>query len=399
MNPLFDTPLDRSGSHSEKYDGRARVFGDPSVQPLWVADMDFACPAPIIQALQQRLEHPILGYTQHPAELTQALLNWLDRRHGCTVPAEWVSHAPGVVPSLHATALALAQPGDGIIVQPPVYPPFFSAVHNTGRQLLLNPLHEHQGHYRMNLPQLSELAPTAKILFLCSPHNPVGAVWPRQSLLELAHLAKRHNLYLVSDEIHHDLIMPGHTHTPLISLMDQPDLADYLSERLITLVAPSKTFNIPGMGLSSILCASPKTRQQLHKAFSLLHSGNYNPLSISAYIAAYTHNDHWLDQLLSYLADTQTQVLHYLQQHIPQIRAQRAQGTYLLWLDCRALGLTDPNLHRFFIQQALLGLNPGTSFGDGGQGHMRLNLAAPQAQILQALNQLRQAVQHRCAGQ
>ena len=379
----FDRPIDRTGTASVKWDGRKAVFGaeHADVLPLWVADMDFAAPEAVTRALSARAAHPIYGYTLFPDSLFTALAGWMQRRHGWSIEREEVIWSPGVVPSLHAAVLGLTRPGESVIVQSPVYPPFFSAVHATGRQLIENPLQLEGDGYAMDLEHLEHCAKAARLLILCSPHNPVGRVWKPDELQAVLAVARRHGLAVLSDEIHHDLVYPGETHTVLDRLAGEDG-------RVVTAVAPSKTFNIPGLGLSALVCPDPEDRAALVRAFDLLHVSASNPFGTAAFEAAYREGATWLDALLAYLAGTRAFALGFIARECPGIRAIPPQGTYLLWLDCRALGLDDQALKAFFLEKARLGLNPGISFGTPGSGFMRLNLGAPRSVIEEALQRL-----------
>ena len=378
----FDTPISRAGTHSEKYEGRARIFGTDAVQPLWVADMDFAAPPAVTAALIARAQHPIYGYTDAPDSLYEAIQQWLQQRHLWCVAREDILLTAGVVGSLHAAALAFAGPGDGVIVQPPVYFPFFSAVTRSDRRLLLNPLLEQNGQWQIDVEHLESCAADgAKVLLLCSPHNPVGRVWRRDELEQILAIARRYELVIFSDEIHADLIYPGEQHIPLATLARPGD-------RIVTAMAPSKTFNLPGLGLSYLISNDPDLRDELRRVLAVLHVGNSNPFSLVAAEAAYRHGGDWLDQLMVYLRDTQTAVTELLIAKLPAIKVTKAEGTYLLWLDCRGLGLNDVDLQRFFVDNARLGLSAGTVFGQAGSGFMRLNIGAPRAEILAAMRQL-----------
>lgn len=388
MNPDFDfdREISRSGTHSVKHDGRAGYFGTLDVLPLWVADMDFAAPPAVTKALAERAAHPVYGYTFYPDELFDALIGWLKKRHGWAVEREWIIMAPGVVPSLHAAAMAFAEPGESVIVQPPVYYPFFTAVTGTGRDLVLNPLRLRDGGYRIDFEHLEQCAAQgARLLLLCSPHNPVGRVWTRDELAEILRIAGRYNLVVLADEIHADLVYPGQRHIPLAALAED-------AGRIVTAVAPSKTFNIPGMGLSALIAPNPAHRAALRRVFDSLSLGHSNPFSIAAFTAAYGEGAPWLDSLLAYLRDTRMWVAAYLAEHLPEIRLIEPQGTYLLWLDCRAMGMDDAALKKFFVYQARVGMNPGTVFGEGGSGFMRLNIGSPRAVIADALARIRQAL-------
>lgn len=383
----FDRLIPRAGTDSVKWDGRRAYFGTEDVLPLWVADMDFAAPEAVTRALAARAAHPVYGYTRFPDSAFEALIGWMKARHGWRVEREWIVMAPGVVPSLHAAALAFAEAGEGVIVQPPVYFPFFSSVTTTGRRLIENPLRLDAGRYAMDFEHLAECAaqPGARMLMLCAPHNPVGRVWRPDELREVSRIAGRHGLVVLSDEIHHDLVYPEHRHTPLALLAEDP-------AQVVTAVAPSKTFNIPGLGLSALIAPDPVLREKLRRAFDLLHVVGANPFSIAAFTAAYREGGPWLDALMAYLAGTRDAVTAYLDAHLPGIRPVRSEGTYLMWLDCRGLGLDDAALKRFFIERARVGMNPGTVFGAGGSGFMRLNLGAPRALVLEALERMSRAL-------
>jgi len=376
----FDRVIDREGSASVKWDGRAAYFGTRDVTPLWVADMDFAAPEAITRALTERAAHPVYGYTLYPDGVFDTLIGWLERRHAWRVERDEILFAPGVVPSLYAAVHAFTQAGDGVIVQPPVYYPFFSAISTLGRRVVENPLRLEGERYVIDFEHLEQCACNAHLLFLCSPHNPVGRVWTPDELRQVLAIARRHDLVILADEIHHDLIYPGERHTPLAALAQPGD-------QLITAVAPSKTFNIPGLGLSALIADNPEHRKQLAAAFDLLHAGNHNPFSIAAFEAGYRHGDAWLDALMAYLAETRDAVTTFASARLPGLRVTPAQGTYLLWLDCRALGLDDAALKALFVS-AGAGLSPGAVFGTGGGGFMRLNIGAPRALILAALERL-----------
>ena len=378
----FDREISRAGTHSVKWDGRAEYFGREDVMPLWVADMDFAAPDAVTEALQSRAAHPIYGYTKFPEEIYAALISWLQRRHGWRVEREWIVMAPGVVPSLYAAVAAFTQAGEGVIVQPPVYFPFMSCVKETGRKLIENLLKLEHGRYGFDLAHLERCAAQgARLLLLCSPHNPVGRVWQRQELQGVLAIAKHYDMVVLSDEIHADLLYPGIRHTPLATL-------DGAAERVITTVAPSKTFNIPGLGLSAIIVPNTEHRAAINKAFGLLQVSPANPFSITAFIAAYNGGEPWVDELMIYLAATRDAVRDFLQARLPQIQMVEAEGTYLLWLDCRSLGMNDKQLKEFFVGKAGVGLSPGIVFGEVGRGFMRMNIAAPRKVIMAAIERI-----------
>lgn len=377
----FDQLIDRSGTNSLKYDARQRLFGRDDAIPLWVADMDFAAPEVVTRALSVRAQHPVYGYSEYPDDLYLATQQWFLRRHDWHIEAEQILICPGVVPSLHATIMALTEKHDQVIAQPPVYFPFFSAVTETQRELVLNPLILQDDSYRINFEQLAaQAADGAKMLLLCSPHNPGGRVWTEAELQQLLDIARQYQLIIVSDEIHADLVFTGQKHIPLASLANDVPI--------ITAVSASKTFNIAGLGMSMLIVPNPQHKKAIEAVFNSWHVSAANPFSIEATIAAYQQGDEWLDQLMIYLQQTYKWVEKFFAEHLPKIRVFPLQSTYLIWLDCQSLQLDDKQLRTFFVQKAGVAMNPGLMFGEGGSGFMRMNIAAPMAVIQQACQQI-----------
>ncbi len=381
----FDQIIDRKTTNSVKWDARRSVFGQDDVIPLWVADMDFAAPEAVIKALVERASHPVYGYTFCPETVFQSLVSWFDQHHGWFIKRSAIVMCPGVVPSLSAVIMALTQPGDKVIVQPPVYPPFFSAVTNNGRTLLLNPLRLGPDGYSIDYAHLEWCAKQAELFVLCSPHNPVGRVWRQDELQQILEIAHCHNLTILSDEIHADLVFPDCQHIPLATLAEDVNI--------ITAVSPSKSFNIPGLGMSALIVNDSKQRKAIETVFSNWHISMGNPFSIAAFEIAYTQGYDWLKALLTYLNQTRNQVCDFFKNTLPDIQVIPSQGTYLLWLDCRKIGLSDEALKQFFFRTAKVGLNPGISFGQAGSGFMRMNIASPRPLIRQALNNIKIAVE------
>lgn len=379
----FDVPVNRSNTDCMKYDGRLAKFGRADVLPLWVADMDFAAPGVVLDAIAERLRHPVLGYSLVPDSLNTAVQEWFARRHRWHIDPARLMLTPGVIPALFAAVQALTQADDAVMVLSPVYPPFFSAVTTSGRRLLDCPLHECDGVYTLDYELLERQAAQARMLLLCSPHNPVGRVWRRDELDWLVDLAVRHGLVLVSDDIHCDLLYPGQLHLPL-AILAPPEL------RLVTAISPSKTFNIPGLNLAALVASHPTDKKALEQVFGRLHVSPFNPLAMAAFTAAYAQGELWLDALMQYLAGNRAMVLDGLRQ--TAVGCQPPEATALMWLDCRALGLDNNGLKRFFVQQAGLGLNDGASFGVAGKGFMRLNIGTQRATLQQAMTQLRSAL-------
>jgi cystathionine beta-lyase len=375
----FDTPIPREKTNAVKYDGRKNYFGTDDVTPVWVADTDFAAPDCVLRALQERIKHPVFGYTLYPESLYQSIIDWFGRRHQWKIERDWILMAPGVVPSLFAAVQAFAKEGEGVIVQPPVYFPFFSSVTTNNRKLILNPLQTVNGRYEINFEHLENCAQQgAKILMLCTPHNPVGRVWSEPELQNVLRIARKYNLTILSDDIHADLTYSESTHIMLGRLAQQGD-------KIITTIAPNKTFNIPGLGLSALIIPDAGQRKAMKNMFETLHIGNTNPLSIAAFEAAYREGDAWLNALMKYLETTRDFVTEYLKKNIPQIKLIKPEATYLLWLDCRELGMTDLQLRDFFVKECKVGMNPGTVFGEAGKGFMRMNIGTTKSSIEQIL--------------
>jgi len=389
MENEFDHIIPRSGTCSFKYDERLKLFGRDDVLPLWVADMDFAVPQAVQDALMTRAAHPVYGYTVYPESLYESLIGWLAKRHGWAVEREWIVMCPGVVPSLHASIIALSKPDDVVVVQPPVYAPFLAAPRSVGCRLLLNPLKFENGRYSLDLDHFERCAAEgARLLLLCSPHNPVGRVWQPDELQALLEICRRYGVAVVSDEIHADLTCPGIHHTPLGRLNDG-------EVKIITAIAPSKTFNTPGLGLSALIVPDQMDRTAIAKAFDTLHVGAANPFGVVAFEAAYRGGAAWLAGLLDYLETTRRFVREFMLQHLPRIKLVEPEGTFLLWMDCRAMELNDKELERFFVRQAGVGLSAGTIFGEQGSGFMRMNIAAPRSVIAQALENIANAERSR----
>ena len=383
MSVIFDRPIGRLGTNSVKHDGAAGAFGSDDLIPMWIADMDFSAPGAITSALLARALHPVYGYTLYPQSMYEALMNWLKKRHGWTIEQEWIVMSPGVVTSLYAAVQAVDC--DSVIVQPPVYAPFYSCIASAGKKILKNPLKDADGRYEIDFAGLERCAVDAGLMLLCSPHNPVGRVWTREQLSRILDIARRHELVIVSDEIYADLVYRPHAHTPLAMLSDDED-------RIITAVSPGKAFNIAGLALSALIVPNPAHRLALQKAFGRLHVQANNPFSIEAFEAAYREGGAWLDALSVYLRQTLDFSRDYIAHHLSPIRLIEPEAGYLLWLDCRGLKLDDEELAKFFTLHAKVGLCAGTLFGIEGGGYMRMNIAAPRDTVQAALERIRHAM-------
>ena len=384
----FDEEVSRENTVCVKYDLRKEVFGSGDVIPMWVADMDFTTPDFIIRAMKKRLEHEIMGYSFHPREYFSSISAWLLKRHKWKISNDWICFCPGVVPALNLCTLAFTRPGDSIIIQPPVYTPFFSAVESHGRNLILNQLTEKNGRYTMDLNSLaSSITPDTKMIIISNPHNPVGRSWTPDELASLAEICMRNNILLLSDEIHSDLTLPGYCHTPAATLSDR------IAEITVTCIAPSKTFNTAGLSTSSLIISNPVLRKYFKSKIEHLHIGNGNIFGTVASIAAYSEGPEWLESLMEYLGRNSAYIIDYCREQIPEIIPVKPEATYMIWLDCRKLGMSGKELGEFFVSKAKVGLSEGSSFGPGGEGFMRMNMATPLKKVKQAMEQIRMAVE------
>lgn len=387
MKYNFDEIITRQNTSCVKYDLLDHFFGFAGLLPLWVADMDFKTPDFVVKAVKERASHEIYGYSFRPPSYDEAIIKWFKRRHNWEIKKEWMAFSPGVVPAMNMIVMGFTEPSDDIIVQPPVYFPFFSAVENNNRKLVHNQLLYKNGRYFFDLEDLkSKISARTKMLILCNPHNPVGRAWTKAELNQLAEICIKNNLLVLSDEIHCDLALPPHTHIPLANLSDE------ISNQTITTVAPSKTFNLAGMATSTVIISNPELKKKYDKILDQLHVGLGNLFGNIAAEAAYTHGDEWLDQMLEYVKENCRFVIDYLENFLPKIKPLPLEATYLLWLDFRDAGFgSDEELKNFMIHKAGLALSEGTSFGPGGEGFMRMNLACPRSLLVKSLEQMRKA--------
>lgn len=387
MNYNFDKIISRGNTHSVKYDLRKLKFQNEDVIPMWVADMDFETPDFIREAIQKRAEHPIYGYSIKADSYFQSIINWLKKRHQWKVKQEEIAFSPGVVPGFTLAILAYSNPGDQVVVQPPVYFPFFSAVKDTGRKLLHNQLLEEDKHYRIDFKDLEEKLSQKKtrILLISSPHNPVGRVWSVDELNNMMDLCIQYNVIILSDEIHGDLVFKPHKHTPTAIVSEKA------KEHCITFMAPSKTFNMAGLSTSFLIIQNEELKKKYDEVLNAYHLGMGNVFGNEGLEAAFKYGADWLDQLMEYLQGNVDFVADFLKKEIPQITMEKPEATYLLWLNCKSLNLTDEALNDFFINDAGLGLNQGSTFGLGGSGYMRMNIACPKSTVEKAMLQLKKA--------
>jgi len=383
----FDEITDRRNTQAYKYDFAAGYFGTDDLIPMWVADMDFRTPDFIMKAIRERAEHEILGYSLRPGSLYKSIISWYKDRQDWDISREWILFTPGIVSALSMAVRAFTKEGEKVIVQPPVYHPFFSVIQDNKRIPLYNPLLEEDGSYRMDIGGLKKnLGPDVKLLLLSHPHNPVGRAWTADELTGLAELCLENNILIVSDEIHSDLVFPPHKHVPMYNLGAE------IAKHTITCVAPSKTFNLAGLSSSVVVIQDEELRSGFDHELSAGHLHMGNIFGSVAMEAAYSNGHEWLDQLLEYLKGNLDLLQNYIENELAGIRMVPAEATYLAWLDMRKLGMKSRELRQFMIHKARIGCNDGPIFGPGGEGFQRLNFGCPRSILSRALAQLKDAV-------
>lgn len=388
MNYDFDLITDRRGSGCFKYDALKMLYGRDDLLSMWVADMDFQVAPAIREALQRRLDHGVFGYNLRLPVFYEVVCNWLQRRYGFSIHEDWVLNSPGIVSAINLAILQFSSPGDGVLIQTPVYRPFFDAVQDHGRRLLTNPLVLDNGFYKIDFVDFEQKLKQAKLFILCNPHNPVGRLWTESELLQIGALCRKYRVPVISDEIHADIVYDG---KKAISFGALEDFAD----NAICCFSPAKSFNIAGLGTAVIIVKNPLLREKLGGMLQKLHLYLGNSFGIEGLIAAWRDSDDWLEQLLAYLQDNRDYLSHVIESNFPQLQLVKPQATYLAWMDFRSLGLAADPLTEWLTNTVRLALDPGTKFGEDGAGFSRLNFGCPRSLIEEALLRLRQAIEER----
>jgi len=384
----FSVSACRKDTNAEKYILREELFGTDDVLPVWVADMDIDTPDFVLNAVKKRLEHPIVGYEEVPNSAFNAQRTWMKKEHGFEFELEDMFYSHSVVASMAVAIEAFSEEGEGVIVHTPVYSPFFHSVNGLNRQLIKNPLKVNSdGLYTFDIEDLkSKIKPNTKLLLLCSPHNPVGRVWEKEELEAILDVCVEHNIVVLADEIHSDLVYAPNKHTVFATL------SEAAKKITLTAIGVGKTFNMAGFAMSSVIIQDEDLRERFEKAYKKVHFAQGSVLSHVAYEAAYTDGKEWLEDLKVHLYKNYEMLRTLCQKYPKLLKITPIEGTYLAWLDCSGLGLRDKKLREFFIQDAKLGLNAGISFGKEGSGYMRLNFAVSQEKMLEIIKKLDKAL-------
>lgn len=386
MKYNFDEIIERRGTNSVKWDGVKNIWGRDDLLPMWVADMDFRTPPFVMNALRERLEHEVLGYTFACEEWYTSICTWLHNRHQWEITREMLTFVPGIVRGQAFALQCFTNPGDKVMVMTPVYHPFFLVTERMGREVVYSPLELRDGQYHIDFDRFRKDIQGCKVLILCNPHNPGGRVWTVEELKEIAAICHNSGTFVISDEIHADLTLPPYKHHPFAAVSEEA------AANSLVFMAPSKAFNMPGLGSSYAITVNEAIRERFQ---TFMEAGEFSEGHLLAYIgaaAAYRHGAEWLEQMLAYIEGNIDFTENYLKEHIPGISMIRPQASYLVFLDCRELGLNQEALTRLFAEKAHLALNDGTMFGKPGEGFMRLNVGCPRSVLEQALRQLRDAV-------
>lgn len=387
MKYNFDKEIDRKNSNSAKWNADP-IKKDSEILPMWVADMDIKVADEILDALKEPIEHGIIGYNIIPDSFYDSIIKWVDKRYGWKIKKEWISFIPGIVPGISIATNEFTEVGDQILIQPPVYHPFYRVAENNNREIVENPLKLNDGNYQMDFKDMKEkITEKTKMAVLCSPHNPVGRVWTKSELEEFGKICLDNNIIIVSDEIHSDLILKGNKHVPTAMISDE------LAMNTITFMSPSKTFNIPGLFASVAIIANEDLRAKFNDRLEKWELTHANTFSVAGFTAAYNHGEEWLEQALAYLEDNIDFAVKYINENIDKVKVNKPEGTYLLWLDFNELGKTPEEVEDLLLNKGKVMLNNGAMFGPGGEGFFRLNIACPRSMLEDGLERIKLAVE------
>ncbi|GET20387.1 MalY/PatB family protein [Prolixibacter denitrificans] len=383
----FDEIIERRGTNCIKYDRLEQFCGNAEALPMWVADTDFRVPDFIMNAIRERAEHEVLAYSFRPESYHQSIIDWMKKRHDWDIQREWISFSPGVVPAVTMLIMALTNEDEKVIVQPPVYFPFFTCVKGSGRKMVENPLKLENGRYYFDFEDLkAKIDDKTKMLLLSSPHNPGGMVWTKDELAELGRICKEKGVIIVSDEIHSDLIYPGHKHVPL------PSISEDLAEITVVCMAPNKTFNIAGLSSAFLVIPQKKMRVRYERILNVLHVHGGNIFGTVATEAAYTNGEEWLGELLEYLQGNLKYLNDFMAEHLPKVKVMQPESTFLVWMDFRDYGLSEKEMKDVLVNKAGVAMNVGSTFGTGGEGFFRMNIGCPRSTLEEGLERIEKAL-------
>lgn len=383
----FDRYINRKNTQALKWDGLKEVFGKEDLLPMWVADMDFTPPMAVLQALEKRVEHGVFGYTIAIDSTHEAIIDWLKHQHGWDVSSDWILFSPGVIPSLRMAIQTFTEPGDKVLLQSPVYTPFFHTIERNERIVCNSQLLLKNNRYEIDFADFEEnLKAGVKLFLLSSPHNPAGRVWTRDELSEMARLCQKHGVMIAADEIHADLVAPPYKHIPLATLDNS------IADMTLTFMAPSKTFNLAGLQASFMVIPNTDLRKKMAAAQAKDGFSFLNTFGQIAMEAAYTHGKSWLDAAMDYIRGNIEVVKEEVAKNLPELSVIEPEGTYLVWIDCRKMGLSDAELKKRLLEKGKLALNFGDGYGPGGEGFVRMNVACPRDIVKEGMNRLRLAL-------
>ncbi len=390
MKYNFDEIVPRKHTECLKYDNVKEIFGTEEILPMWIADMDFKTPSFIIDALRKRLEHEVWGYTYCCSRWRPAIINWVQRHHDWSVQAEEIGFVGGIVPAISFALQCFTKPGDKILIQPPVYHPYHHVVHDLERTLVTSPLNIIDNQFELDFADFEAKMEGCKVFLLCNPHNPGGRVWTKEELARMCEICEKHDVLVISDEIHCDMALKGYKHIPFATCCESA------KERCITFMAASKTFNIAGLKSSYHIIQNEDLRKQYHEFLRKSELDTAHLFATGPVATAYNDGDEWLEQMLEYVEANIDFMEQYLKDNMPKMGMIRPQASYLVFLDARGLGLPHDSLVEFFIREAKVGMNDGAMFGEGGSGFMRMNLGCPRSVLVKALEQIKSAYDKIC---
>lgn len=386
MKYNFDEIVDRRDTDCVKWDSIKETYNKKDLLPMWVADMDFKAPPEVLKEISERVEHGVIGYNCMTDSLYNSIIKWVKDRYNWEIKKEWIVFTPGVVAGFNFGIRALTNKSEGVVIQPPVYPPFFNVVNNLERNLIESPLAVEDGKYSIDYQDLEEKLDTSKVLLFCSPHNPVGKVWSKEELTKLKDIIVEKEGFIISDEIHSDLVYKSNKHVMIASLSKE------IEQRSITLIAPSKTFNLAGLFTSVAIIPNDEIRDKVVKIIDGNSIGHVNVFGMIGLETAYTYGGEWLDQLLDYIESNADYVVDFIGKNIKEIKVNKPDGTFLMWLDCRSLGLNHEELHKLMIDEGKILLNDGFTFGKEGDGFLRLNIGCTRETLIEGLNRIEKAI-------